>query len=61
MNISRSIYNRKIAGICGLIGNKLNIDSNLIRIIFLILLPYAKILILIYIICFFIIPNESEK
>ncbi len=61
MKIARSIYDRKIAGICGLIGNKLNVDSNLIRIILLLLLPYARVLILIYIICIFIIPNEYDK
>ena len=54
----RSIYDRKFAGICGGLGIKYNIDPNLIRVIMLISYAYIPILLLIYIICIFVIPNE---
>ncbi|WP_317366759.1 PspC domain-containing protein [uncultured Tyzzerella sp.] len=55
---TRSLYDRKIAGICGGIGKYYNIDSNLVRILFLILFAYFGVLLFMYIICVFIVPNE---
>ena len=57
--LTRSIYDRKVAGICGGLGKKYNIDSNLIRVMLLLLYPYISPLFLIYIICIFVIPNEN--
>lgn len=57
--LTRDIYDRKFAGICGGIGKRFNIDPNLVRVIFLLLVPYIPFLWLIYIICIFIIPNEQ--
>lgn len=58
--ITKSIYDKKISGVCGGIGKYYNIDSNLIRVLFLILFGYFGISIFIYIICMLIIPNESN-
>ncbi len=57
--ITRSMYDRKLAGVCGGLGKLYNIDSNFIRVIFLILCGYIPPISLIYVICIFIIPKES--
>ncbi len=58
--ITRSIYDRKLAGICGGLGKYYNIDPNLIRVLFLILFGYIGIVLIAYIVCIFIIPNENN-
>ncbi len=59
--LTRSVYDMKLAGICGGLGKYYNKDSNLIRVIFLILFGYLSLPFLIaYIICIFIIPNENK-
>ena len=59
--LTRSVYDMKLAGICGGLGKYYNKDSNLIRVIFLILFGYLSLPFLIaYIICIFIIPNEDK-
>lgn len=58
--LKKSVYNKKFAGICGGLGDYYNIDANLIRVIFLILFGYISILLVIYIILYFIIPNEDS-
>lgn len=58
--LTRSVYDRKLAGICGGIGNYYNIDPNIIRVLFLILFGYLTgFLLIAYIIFIFIIPNEN--
>lgn len=57
--LKRNIYDRKLAGICGGIGKALNIDSNLIRVIFLIAFGYFWLLLPIYLLCIFVIPTEN--
>ena len=57
--LKRSIYDKKLAGICGGLGKLLNIDSNLIRVIFLIIFGYFWFLLPIYLLCILIIPNEN--
>lgn len=57
--LKRSIYDKKLAGICGGIGKVLNVDSNLIRVIFLIVFGYFWFLLPIYLLCILIIPNET--
>ncbi len=56
---ARSDYDKKISGICGGLGERYNIDSNVIRVIFLLLYPYFNILLFIYIVCIFIIPIKD--
>lgn len=58
-HLKRSIYDKKLAGICGGIGKALNIDSNLIRVIFLIVFGYFGVLLPIYLLCVFVIPTEN--
>ena len=59
--LTRSVYDMKLAGICCRSGKYYNKDSNLIRVIFLILFGYLSLPFLIaYIICIFIIPNENK-
>ena len=60
--LTRSVYDMKLAGICGGLGKYYNKDSNLIRVIFLILFGYtgAIPLLIAYIICAFIIPKEDR-
>ncbi len=59
--LTRSVYDMKLAGICGGLGKYYNKDSNLIRVIFLILFGYVNLPLLIaYIICAFIIPKEDR-
>ncbi|TLS38524.1 PspC domain-containing protein [Pseudalkalibacillus caeni] len=60
--LARSQDDRKVAGVLGGISDSLNIDSTIIRVIFVILLfatgffPFG----IAYIIAAFVMPNESE-
>lgn len=54
---SRSITNRKIAGVCGGLGNYFNVDPTLIRIAFLALLLFGGGGLLLYLIIWIISPE----
>lgn len=58
----RSTRNRRLAGICGGIGEYLKIDSNVIRILFLVLIPITAFfpLIIAYIVGALIIPERPR-
>ncbi|MGJ9385419.1 hypothetical protein CR203_07930 [Salipaludibacillus neizhouensis] len=57
----RSNHDRKLAGICGGIGNYFGMDSTVVRIVFLLLIiPLNAGIILAYLIGMFVIPNEAE-
>ncbi|MBZ0264254.1 PspC domain-containing protein [bacterium] len=56
--IRRSQENRVVAGVCGGLGEYFNIDPVIIRIIWLLLTFAAGGGILIYLICWVVIPSE---
>ncbi|GAF65649.1 putative transcriptional regulator [Bacillus sp. TS-2] len=58
----RSLDDRKLAGICGGIAKYFNIDSTIVRILTVILffISTGFPVLLAYIICAFIIPNEGD-
>lgn len=56
----RSTRNRKIAGICGGIGEYLNVDPSLIRIIWLLITFAFGVGILLYLICWIVLPEDRE-
>lgn len=56
----RSKNNRVISGFCGGIGEYLGIDPTLIRLMWLIATIFAGLNILAYIICWIIVPEETE-
>lgn len=58
----RSEKNKMLAGVCGGIGEYLNIDPTVIRLIFVLLSLLTGIIfgLIIYIVLVFIIPTESE-
>ncbi|SES27684.1 PspC domain-containing protein [Salisediminibacterium halotolerans] len=57
----KSESDRKIAGICGGLGDYFNIDPTIIRIVFLILIIPANIMMILgYIFMMLVIPDESE-
>ncbi|GEL07844.1 PspC domain-containing protein [Salisediminibacterium halotolerans] len=57
----KSESDRKIAGICGGLGDYFNIDPTIIRIVFLILIIPANIMMILgYILMMLVIPDESE-
>lgn len=58
--LMRSLRDRKIAGVCGGIGEYLAIDSTVIRIIFLVLLFTPPVGIVAYIVGWIIMPKEPE-
>lgn len=60
--LKRSIYDKKIAGVCGGIAQYLNIDSTLVRIVFIVLLllpPSAGLIA--YIAGWIVMPREPER
>ena len=58
----RSRIDRRIAGLCGGLGKYFKIDSNILRIIFvMITFMTAFISIIVYIIASYIIPEEPSK
>ena len=57
----RSETNRRIAGVCGGIGEYLNVDPTIVRILFLfLLLPGGVPGILLYALLWLLIPNERQ-
>ena len=58
--IYRSESDRRIAGVCGGIGEYFDVDSTLIRLAFVFFVLAAGTGILAYVIAAIIMPNESE-
>ncbi|GGB53880.1 PspC domain-containing protein [Virgibacillus dakarensis] len=59
--LTRSIKDRKVAGVLGGIAEYFNIDATIVRLIFVIvLIPSLFTLSLIYLVATIIIPNEGE-
>ena len=58
--IYRSKENRILAGVCGGIGDYFDVDPTLVRIIFVLLAIWGGIGILLYIICFIVIPESNS-
>ena len=54
----RSRNDRKIAGVCGGLGEYFNIDTTLIRILFLFFLLFGGGGLLLYVICWIAVPEE---
>jgi phage shock protein PspC (stress-responsive transcriptional regulator) len=57
----RSEKNRILGGVCGGLGTYLDIDPNIIRILWILFCFLYGTGILVYIIAWLILPNESEK
>lgn len=59
--LTLSTQNKKIAGVCGGIGEYLNIDATIIRILWILgtLLSFGTGL-LAYVICWMLIPNSDN-
>lgn len=57
-NLSRSANNSRIAGVCGGLGVYLDIDPNVLRIIFLLLLFFGTTGLWIYLIMWIILPID---
>ena len=55
--LTRSITERKIAGICGGLGDYFGIDPNIVRVAFLFLLLFGGGGLLLYIILWIILPE----
>lgn len=53
-----SRYDRKFAGVCGGIAEYLNVDSTLVRLVFALLAIAGGCGILIYLVCWVIIPSR---
>ncbi|MEW9675909.1 PspC domain-containing protein [Lentibacillus sp. L22] len=59
--LTRSIRDRKVAGVLGGIAEYFNIDSTIVRLAFVILLITSFFtLTLIYLLAVFIMPNDGE-
>jgi len=57
----KSNNDKKIAGVCGGIAEYLNIDSTIIRLLWIFLSFAYGSGIIIYIICALVLPNEPEN
>jgi len=60
----RSRTNKKIAGICGGIGEFFNMDPTIVRFIFVVIFilpPYFFLEVIAYIILWFVIPLEPKE
>jgi phage shock protein C len=57
----RSEKNKILGGVCGGLGPYLDIDPNIIRILWIIFCLFYGVGILVYIIAWLILPTESEK
>ncbi|WP_096190226.1 PspC domain-containing protein [Evansella halocellulosilytica] len=58
----RTVDDRKIAGVCGGLGQYFNIDPTVVRILAIVLMIVTAIgpVVLAYFIGIFVMPNESE-
>ena len=56
----RSETDRKIAGVCGGLGEYFNVDPVIFRIIFVVLFLYGGIGLLAYLIMWFAVHNKSQ-
>lgn len=56
----RSTQNRYIAGVCGGIAETYNIDPTIVRLIFVALALAGMSGVLVYIICWIVIPNAQQ-
>ena len=57
--IYRSHDDNIIAGVCGGLGAYFNIDAIILRIIFLVSIAFGGLGLLIYLICWIVIPADS--
>ena len=55
----RSITDKKLAGVCGGLGEYLGMDSNIIRLIWVLAVVFAGVGLLAYLICALLIPEEA--
>lgn len=54
--------NKKIAGVCGGIGERFNLDPVAVRVIFIVLFLILKLsVVAIYVLCWAIFPSNSEQ
>lgn len=58
--LMRSRTDSKIAGICGGLGKYFDVDSNVWRILFVLLLLFGTMGFWFYLICWIILPVENE-
>lgn len=57
----RSEKDRKIGGVCGGLGEYLNIDPTLVRLLWVLFSCTAGAGLLAYIVCSFVIPNAPDE
>ncbi|MED1203759.1 PspC domain-containing protein [Heyndrickxia acidicola] len=59
--LTRSRTNRKLAGVFGGLSDYFNVDANLLRIVFILVLAFTAFVpgFLVYVLSIFIIPNEE--
>ncbi|MEN6410977.1 MAG: PspC domain-containing protein [Anaerolineaceae bacterium] len=55
--LTRSVSNRMIAGVCGGLGEYLNIDPTIVRLLFALIFVFAGTGLLLYIILWIVIPE----
>lgn len=56
--LTKSLSDKKIAGVCSGIAKYFNIDPTIVRLIWLVLLLCCGIGLLAYLLCWIILPNE---
>jgi phage shock protein C len=54
----RSRTNRQVAGVCGGLGQRFNVDSTLVRVLFLVLAILGGAGVLLYVAMWIIVPQE---
>jgi phage shock protein C len=60
-NLKRSTNDKKIAGVCGGLGKYFNLDSNLIRILFVLFAFNFGMTIILYLALWFILPEDNDS
>lgn len=58
--LTRSVSDSKIAGICGGLGNYFDLDSNVFRILFVLMLFCGSMGFWFYLICWIILPVDNN-
>lgn len=59
--LTRSLYDKKIAGLCGGLGEYLVVDPTLVRLIFVVLLVCFPPFLLGYLVAWMVVPREAPR
>ena len=59
--LCRNPYDKKIAGVCSGVADYLNIDANIVRVVWALFTLLYGAGVLLYVVCAFILPEKTSR